>query len=112
MKISELGSKTLITQLPVDADQYDKVAPGNRIDGKKYHQADDVDQSYIDDLRRLAGLTLGTGKDQSGIDSPLTHGGTERAEYQRKNHIEPGTEAWFQLWFARPRMTGENPYGT
>jgi hypothetical protein len=105
MKISELGgSKTLITQLPVDA-------PGNRIDGKKYHQADDVDHSHIADLRRLAGLTLGTGKDQSGIDSPLTHGGTERAEYQRKNHIEPGTEAWVKLWFSRPKLTGERPYG-
>jgi hypothetical protein len=111
MKINELKGKTLITQLPVDADQYDKVAPGNRIDGKTYHQADDVDKAYIDDLRRLAGLTLGTGKDKGDMDSPLTHGGSEKGEYQQKHHIEPGTEDWFKLWFSRPRLTGENPYG-
>ena len=32
-------------------------------------------------------------------------------KYQADNNIKPGTDAWFKLWFARPTITGENPYG-
>jgi len=39
----------------------------------------------------------------------LSYAGTEKAEYQRKHGIKPGTPEWFQLWFARPKLTGENP---
>ena len=41
----------------------------------------------------------------------MSHTGTEKSQYQKKHKIEPGTKEWFKLWFARPRMTGENPYG-
>ena len=41
----------------------------------------------------------------SGIYKP------EKSKYQKKNNIEPGTKEWFKLWFARPKLTGENPYG-
>lgn len=37
--------------------------------------------------------------------------GQEKGEYQRKNNIQPGTPEWFKLWFARPTMTGEDPFG-
>jgi len=66
----------------------------------------------IDRLRQLAGITLGSGKKVAGSDSPLTNASAEKVEYMRKHKIEPGTDAWFKLWFARPQMTGENPYGT
>ena len=35
--------------------------------------------------------------------------GTKKAEYQRKHNIQPGTPDWFKLWFAQPKLTGENP---
>jgi len=56
-------------------------------------------------LKKLAGIN----EKSDGSDSPLTHGGTERAEYMRKNNIKPGTDEWFRLWFARPGLTGERP---
>jgi hypothetical protein len=39
----------------------------------------------------------------------LSYVGTAKAEYQRKHNIKPGTPEWFKLWFAQPRLTGENP---
>jgi len=41
----------------------------------------------------------------------ISHIGTAKSQYQKKHKIEPGTQEWFKLWFARPRLTGENPYG-
>ncbi len=35
--------------------------------------------------------------------------GNEKAELQRQHNIEPGTAAWFQLWFSLPYLTGEPP---
>lgn len=36
--------------------------------------------------------------------------GNKVARFQQKKHIKPGTDRWFQLWFAKPYLTGENPY--
>lgn len=34
----------------------------------------------------------------------------EKIQYQNDNNIQPGTPAWFALWFAKPGITGENPF--
>lgn len=67
-----------------------------------------MEEIDLDKLRKLAGIT-NTRSDS--VDSPLTHGGTEKGEYMRKHNIQPGTDEWFKLWFSRPKLTGENPYG-
>ena len=61
----------------------------------------------IDELKRLAGIDK-TQEDQS-MGENLSITGTEKAQYQRKHNIQPGTQDWFKLWFARPKLTGENP---
>jgi hypothetical protein len=66
-------------------------------------------QSELDRLRQLAGVLQGSGQAVEGNDSPLTHGGTDRAEYARRHNIKSGTDEWFKLWFARQRLTGEDP---
>lgn len=33
------------------------------------------------------------------------------AKYMKKHNIKPGTDDWFRLWFAKPFLTKENPYG-
>ena len=112
MKINELGQpdKQLIKKLPVDNDAYTRAEPGNRLDPDAEDHT--PDQDAITRLRQLAGLTLGTGSKKDHAESPFTHGGADRGAYMKKHHVEPGTEEWFQLWFARTDMTGENPYGT
>jgi len=68
-----------------------------------------MEEFDLNRLKTLAGLSSGAKGD--GVESPLTHGGSEIGEYMKKNNIEPGTEAWFKLWFSRPKLTRENPYG-
>ena len=59
-------------------------------------------------LKRLAGI-----KDPAthtpSVGENVSHSATEKAQYQRKHNIQPGTQEWFRLWFARPYLTGENP---
>ena len=61
----------------------------------------------IDELKRLAGIDK-TQEDQS-MGENLSITGTEKAQYQRKHKIKTGSPEWFKLWFARPKLTGENP---
>ena len=58
----------------------------------------------LETLKKLAGLNL-----QSNIRENPSITGTEKAKYQRKHNIQAGSPEWFKLWFARPKMTGENP---
>ena len=115
MKLRELKDKPLIKRLPVDNDSYDRVLPDNRISADhpvgEPAQPGDIDHDEIARLKKLAGITLGSGKDKGTKDSPLTHGGSEKGAYQQKHNIEPGTEEWFRLWFSRPFLTHEDPYG-
>ena len=41
----------------------------------------------------------------------ISYTGTAKSKHQKKNNIQPGTDEWFRLWFARPHLTGEDPYG-
>jgi hypothetical protein len=41
----------------------------------------------------------------------ISHTGTEKSLYMKKHNIQPGTDEWFKLWFARPYLTGEKPFG-
>ena len=61
----------------------------------------------IEELKRLAGIGNNTQEDSLGEN--LSYVGTAKAEYQRKHNIQPGTPEWFKLWFAQPKLTGENP---
>lgn len=56
-------------------------------------------------LRKLAGVDT----DPGSMGENISITGTEKAEYQRKHNIKSGSPEWFKLWFARPKLTGENP---
>ena len=53
-------------------------------------------------LKTLAGIP----DQQNSIKENPSITGTEKAKYQRKHKIEPGSQEWFKLWFSRPYMTG------
>ena len=58
----------------------------------------------VEELKRLSGIDK-----EPSMGENLSLTGTKKAEYQRKHKIQPGTDEWFKLWFARPKLTGENP---
>ena len=61
----------------------------------------------LERLKKLAGIdNIST---EPSIGENLSLHGTKKAEYQRKHNVQPGTDEWFKLWFAQPKLTGENP---
>ena len=58
-------------------------------------------------LKKLAGINNASNEPSMGENLSIV--GTRKAEYQRKHNIKPGTPEWFKLWFAQPKLTGENP---
>ena len=59
----------------------------------------------IEELKKLAGVD----KEQESVGENISASATAKAEYQRKHNIRAGDPEWFKLWFARPKLTGENP---
>lgn len=63
-----------------------------------------------EELKRLAGIGV-----YSVYNLPPTAGsnisitGNEKAQLMREHNIQPGSQAWFQLWFSKPYLTGEPP---
>jgi len=62
----------------------------------------------MDELERIKKLA-GVDNIQQSMGENISQVATAKAEYQRKHDIRPGTQEWFKLWFAQPRLTGENP---
>ena len=60
----------------------------------------------IEELKKLAGVTE---QSTDSMGENLSYVGSAKSEYMRKHNIKPGTPEWFQLWFAKPKLTGENP---
>ena len=66
-------------------------------------------ETQLQQLKVLAGIYKPY--DVSQHQENISHTGTEKGEYQRKNDIQPGTPEWFKLWLSRPQLTGESPFG-
>jgi hypothetical protein len=60
----------------------------------------------LDLLRKLAGIS---NKNTINTGSNISKTGMEKANLMRKHNIQPGTEAWFRLWFSKPFLTGAKP---
>jgi hypothetical protein len=68
---------------------------------KEYKSIPEKDMS-LDDLKRLSGV--------NNIKAKSTFSQIDKSKYMRENNIKPGSDAWFKLWFAKPDITGENPF--
>ena len=72
----------------------------------------------LDQIKQLAGITQNIGRLQEykGVGSVSTEGSNmsvtanEKINYQNTHDVKPGTPEWFQLWFSKPYLTGENPW--
>jgi len=83
-----------------------------RLDGDDPSIPDNyVDPQALAELKKLAGIdSLSLMKPYTvNEEKNISSAGTEKAQYQRKHNIQPGTDEWFKLWFARPKLTGEDP---
>ena len=73
---------------------------------KKYKPAPEKDMT-LDELKRLSGSGKITGETTVTPNSALA---TRKAEYMRENNIKPGDKEWFKVMFAKPELTGEDPF--
>jgi len=62
----------------------------------------------MDELERIKQLA-GIDKIETSMGENLSQVATQKAQYQKKHNIKPGSDEWFKLWFAQPRLTKENP---
>jgi hypothetical protein len=69
-----------------------------------------VDESYDDELARLKSNMRQLGVDQSVSDVSSVDN-SKRIEFIREHNIKPGTPRWFRVMYARPELTGEDPFG-
>ena len=58
----------------------------------------------LDELKKLAGI------DNTSMGEEMSSHSTNLGQIQRERNIQPGTDEWFRLWFALPKLTGEQPY--
>jgi hypothetical protein len=61
----------------------------------------------LDELKRLSGNGKITGETTVTPNYELA---AKKAEYMRENNIRPGDKEWFKVMFAKPHLTGEDPF--
>jgi hypothetical protein len=61
----------------------------------------------LDELKRLSGGGKITGDTAQHIDTELN---AKKQQYMRDNNIRPGDPEWFAVMFAKPHLTGEDPF--
>jgi|TARA_B100000035_G_scaffold292529_1_gene281234 hypothetical protein len=67
-------------------------------------------EQQLDNLRKLAGIYKPYAPKEPAQEN-ISYTGTEKSKLQKKHNIQPGTDEWFRLWFAKPHLTGETPFG-
>jgi hypothetical protein len=67
------------------------------------------EQEEIAEMMRLAGISPHAKEQRESIQAASATA-AEKAQFQTENKVEPGTDEWFRLWFARPDLTGETPF--
>lgn len=68
-------------------------------------------EQQLEELKKLAGVGSYNGLTPYSINNEnISHTAQEKADVMKKKKIQPGTEAWFKLWFSKPYLTGEKPY--
>jgi len=60
-----------------------------------------------DELKRLSGSGKITGESTAPIDTQLQ---AKKAQYISDNNLRPGDSKWMKVMFAKPHITGENPF--
>jgi len=78
------------------------------LEGRKYPRTSEF-LHVKQDLQRLAGISEQKGDDSMG--SNISYTASKISKIMKDKNIQPGTDEWFRLWFSKPYLTGETPYG-
>ena len=77
---------------------------------QRYTEAENA--QYDDELTKMLELA-GVSPHQLAMRNSIENNhksAAEKSAYQAENKVQPGTDEWFRLWFARPDLTGETPF--
>jgi hypothetical protein len=85
-------------------DPFQQAKLQNAYSKMKEYKAPVQEDMSLDDLKRLSGVDKQS--IQQAKDVQLN-----KAKYMAEHDIKPASKEWFQLWFAKPDLTGENPFG-
>jgi hypothetical protein len=79
----------------------------NNLVQERLSQLTEVQSTDIDDIKRLAGVgdKRNIRLDCQSVDRDV------RMKFIQENNIKPGTPRWFRVMYARPELTGEDPFG-
>ena len=61
----------------------------------------------LNELKRLSGSGKITGETTQSIDTELQ---AKKAQYIKDNNLRPGDPDWMRVMFAKPHLTGEDPF--
>jgi hypothetical protein len=61
----------------------------------------------LDELKRLSGSGKVTGESTFTPNHELA---SKKAKFISDNNIKPGDREWFKVMFAKPHLTGEDPF--
>jgi len=61
----------------------------------------------LEELKRLSGAGKITGETTTPVDTQLQ---AKKSQYIKDNNLRPGDKEWFKVMFAKPHLTGEDPF--
>ena len=83
-------------------------------EGKKFPRTSEFLYKKVDaieEIKQLAGVYQPVEEGDGSMGSNISKTANKISNIMKEKNIQPGTPEWFQLWFSKPYLTGEKPYG-
>ena len=83
-------------------------------EGKKFPRNSEFLYKKVDaleEIKQLAGVYQPVEEGDGSMGSNISKTANKISNIMKEKNIQPGTPEWFQLWFSKPYLTGEKPYG-
>ena len=92
----------------------DKTTKEQLEEGKKFPRTSEFLYKKVDaleEIKQLAGVYQPVEEGDGSMGSNISKTANKISNIMKEKNIQPGTPEWFQLWFSKPYLTGEKPYG-
>ena len=99
----------MATQFYKSLDEWENIKrQQNQLVQRKLSEYNHTEITDIDSLKTLAGIN--NHQRSSSIEQQSIDRGS-RLRFIQENNIKHGTPRWFKVMYARPELTGEDPFG-